>query len=46
MTFPGLLLLIILMPVTGGDYRATMLIFGVLLAPGVYRIVRNLVARA
>lgn len=43
MTFPGLLLLIILMPVTGGDYRATMLIFGVLLAPGIYRIVRNLV---
>lgn len=43
MTFPGVLLLIILMPVTGGDYRWTMLIFGVLLAPGVYRIVRNLV---
>ncbi|WP_426738190.1 ATP-binding cassette domain-containing protein [Plantibacter sp. 2H11-2] len=43
MTFPGVLLLIILMPVTGGDYRATMLIFGVLLAPGIYRIVRNLV---
>lgn len=43
MTFPGILLLIILMPVTGGDYRATMLIFGVLLAPGIYRIVRNLV---
>jgi peptide/nickel transport system permease protein len=43
MTFPGVLLLIILMPVTGGDYRFTMLIFGVLLAPGIYRIVRNLV---
>jgi peptide/nickel transport system permease protein len=43
MTFPGILLLIILMPVTGGDYRTTMLIFGVLLAPGIYRIVRNLV---
>ncbi|NUQ90809.1 MAG: dipeptide/oligopeptide/nickel ABC transporter permease/ATP-binding protein, partial [Glycomyces artemisiae] len=42
-TFPGVLLLIVLMPLTGGDYRATMLIFGVLLAPGVYRIVRNLV---
>ena len=42
MTFPGILLLIVLMPVTKGDYRATMLIFGVLLAPGVYRIVRNL----
>jgi peptide/nickel transport system permease protein len=43
MTFPGLLLLIVLMPVTKGDYRVTMLIFGVLLSPGIYRIVRNLV---
>ena len=43
MTFPGLLLLIVLMPVTKGDYRFTMLVFGVLLSPGVYRIVRNLV---
>ncbi|WP_447590374.1 ATP-binding cassette domain-containing protein [Microbacterium lacticum] len=43
MTFPGVLVLIILMPVTGGDYRFTMLVFGVLLAPGIYRIVRNLV---
>ncbi|WP_106240298.1 dipeptide/oligopeptide/nickel ABC transporter permease/ATP-binding protein [Allonocardiopsis opalescens] len=43
MTFPGVLLLIVLMPVTGGDYRWTMLIFGVLLSPGIYRIVRNLV---
>ncbi|XVQ15129.1 ATP-binding cassette domain-containing protein [Spirillospora sp. CA-255316] len=41
MTFPGLLLLIVLMPVTKGDYRVTMLIFGVLLSPSVYRIVRN-----
>ncbi|MGH8954576.1 MAG: ATP-binding cassette domain-containing protein [Microbacterium sp.] len=43
MTFPGMLLLILLMPVTGGDYRITMLIYGVLLAPNIYRIVRNLV---
>ncbi|MET9461587.1 dipeptide/oligopeptide/nickel ABC transporter permease/ATP-binding protein [Streptomyces canus] len=43
MTFPGLLLLIVLMPVTKGDYKATMVIFGVLLSPGVYRLVRNLV---
>ncbi len=43
MTFPGLLLLIVLMPVTKGDYKATMLIFGVLLSPGIYRLVRNLV---
>jgi peptide/nickel transport system permease protein len=40
-TFPGLLLLIVLMPVTKGDFRATMAIFGVLLSPGIYRIVRN-----
>jgi peptide/nickel transport system permease protein len=43
MTFPGVLMLIVLMPVTKGAYQATMLIFGVLLAPGIYRIVRNLV---
>ncbi|MDG9724374.1 dipeptide/oligopeptide/nickel ABC transporter permease/ATP-binding protein [Streptomyces sp. DH41] len=43
MTFPGLLLLIVLMPMTKGDFRVTMLIFGVLLSPGVYRLVRNLV---
>ncbi|MGC0397576.1 peptide/nickel transport system permease protein [Streptomyces sp. SAI-126] len=43
MTFPGLLLLIVLMPVTKGDYKATMVIFGVLLSPGIYRLVRNLV---
>lgn len=41
MTFPGLLLLIVLMPVTKGDYKYTMVIFGVLLSPGIYRIVRN-----
>lgn len=41
MTFPGLLMLIVLMPVTKGDFRATMLIFGFLLSPGIYRIVRN-----
>jgi len=43
MTFPGVLMLIVLMPVTKGAYQATMLIFGVLLSPGIYRIVRNLV---
>ncbi|MDX3230394.1 dipeptide/oligopeptide/nickel ABC transporter permease/ATP-binding protein [Streptomyces sp. ME19-01-6] len=43
MTFPGLLLLIVLLPVTKGDYRVTMMIFGVLLSPGIYRLVRNLV---
>ena len=43
MTFPGLLILIVLLPVTNGDYRVTMAIFGVLLSPGIYRITRNLV---
>ncbi|MFI1029985.1 dipeptide/oligopeptide/nickel ABC transporter permease/ATP-binding protein [Streptomyces sp. NPDC020951] len=43
MTFPGLLLLIVLLPLTGGDYRATMLIFGVLSSTGIFRLVRNLV---
>src|SRR6185312_14680060 len=43
LTFPGLITLIVLLPLTGGDYRWTMLILGVLLAPGTYRIVRNLV---
>ncbi|MCL1898911.1 MAG: dipeptide/oligopeptide/nickel ABC transporter permease/ATP-binding protein [Promicromonosporaceae bacterium] len=41
MTLPGILLLILLMPVTGGDFRATMLIYGFLMSPSVYRIVRN-----
>jgi len=41
MTLPGILLLILLMPLTGGDFRATMLIYGFLMSPGVYRIVRN-----
>ncbi|MFG1923327.1 ATP-binding cassette domain-containing protein [Cryptosporangium sp. NPDC048952] len=43
MTFPGILALIVLLPVTKGDYRATMAFLGVLLSPGIYRIVRNLV---
>ncbi|MEV1070157.1 dipeptide/oligopeptide/nickel ABC transporter permease/ATP-binding protein [Streptomyces sp. NPDC050263] len=43
MTFPGMLLLIVLLPLTGGDYRATMLIFGVLASPGIFRLVRGLV---
>jgi peptide/nickel transport system permease protein len=41
MTFPGLLLLILLMPVTKGNYQVTMALFGVLLSPGVYRLTRN-----
>ena len=41
MTFPGLLLLIVLMPVTDGDFRFTMAIFGVLLSQSIYRLVRK-----
>jgi peptide/nickel transport system permease protein len=44
MTFPALVLLIVLFPTTGGSYPITMAIFGVLLAPGVFRLVRGLVA--
>jgi len=42
MTFPGLLVLILLTPITRGDFRFTMAMFGVLLSPSIYRIVRNL----
>ncbi|SBS72191.1 dipeptide/oligopeptide/nickel ABC transporter permease/ATP-binding protein [uncultured Microbacterium sp.] len=41
MTFPALVLVIVLYPVTGGTYQGMMVIFGVFLAPGVYRVVRN-----
>jgi peptide/nickel transport system permease protein len=43
MTFPAVVLLIVLFPVTGGSYLVTMAIFGVLLAPGIFRLVRNVV---
>ena len=43
MTFPGIILLIVLFPVTGGSYPITMAIFGFLLSPGVFRLVQNLV---
>jgi len=43
MTFPAVLLIIVLTPVTGGGYQITMLIFGLFLAPGIFRLVRNLV---
>ena len=43
MTFPALVLVIVLAPVTGYRYQWTMVIFGFFLAPGIYRLVRNLV---
>ncbi|WP_223690697.1 dipeptide/oligopeptide/nickel ABC transporter permease/ATP-binding protein [Leifsonia poae] len=43
MTFPALVLVLVLSPITGGAYQATMFIFGIFLAPSTYRLVRNLV---
>lgn len=43
MAIPTIVLLIVLTPITGGAYQSTMAIFGVLLAPGIFRLVRNLV---
>jgi peptide/nickel transport system permease protein len=43
MTFPALILVIVLNPVTGGSYQIMMAIFGVFLSTGVFRLVRNLV---
>lgn len=43
MTFPALVLVIVLYPVTGGTYQAMMMIFGFFLAPGIFRLVRNVV---
>lgn len=43
MTFPALVLVLVLYPITGGSYQAMMAIFGIFLAPGTYRLVRNMV---
>ncbi|MBO0982657.1 dipeptide/oligopeptide/nickel ABC transporter permease/ATP-binding protein [Rathayibacter sp. SD072] len=43
MTFPALILVMVLYPVMGSSYQGMMLIFGVFLAPGIFRLVRNLV---
>ena len=43
MTFPAVVLLIVLFPVTGGSYPVTMAIYGVLMSPGIFVLVRNLV---
>lgn len=44
MTFPALVLVMVLQPVFGGGYQVMMVIFGVFLSPGIFRIVRNLVS--
>lgn len=43
MTFPALVLVIVLYPVTGGTYQSMMVVFGFFLAPGIFRLVRNVV---
>jgi peptide/nickel transport system permease protein len=43
MTFPALILIMVLSPITGGAYQWMMAIFGLFMAPGIYRLVRNLV---
>ncbi|MFF2844114.1 ATP-binding cassette domain-containing protein [Paenarthrobacter sp. NPDC057981] len=43
MALPTLVMLIVIAPVIGGDYKVTMAILGVFLSPGVFRLVRNLV---
>ncbi|MFK4851901.1 ATP-binding cassette domain-containing protein [Microbacterium sp. ZW T6_19] len=43
MTFPALVLVLVLYPVTGGSYQVMMVIFGIFLAPGTYWLVRNMV---
>lgn len=43
MTFPALVLLIVVFPITGGSYVVMMGIFGFLFSPSIFRLVRNLV---
>ena len=43
MTFPALVLVIVLYPVMGSSYQGMMLLFGFFLAPSIFRLVRNLV---
>ncbi|MCR2783540.1 MULTISPECIES: dipeptide/oligopeptide/nickel ABC transporter permease/ATP-binding protein [unclassified Microbacterium] len=43
MTFPALILVMVLYPVMGSSYQGMMFIFGLFLAPGIFRLVRNLV---
>ncbi|HWS49451.1 MAG TPA: dipeptide/oligopeptide/nickel ABC transporter permease/ATP-binding protein [Microbacterium sp.] len=44
MTFPALVLVIVLYPVMGSTYQGMMFLFGFFLAPNIFRLVRNLVA--
>lgn len=41
MTFPALVLVIVLYPVMGSSYQGMMFLFGFFLAPNIFRLVRN-----
>ncbi|MHC6231879.1 dipeptide/oligopeptide/nickel ABC transporter permease/ATP-binding protein [Arthrobacter sp. MMS24-T111] len=43
MTFPALVLVMVLYPVMGSSYQGMMLVFGFFLSPNIFRLVRNLV---
>ena len=43
MTFPALILVMVLYPITGGSYQVMMAIFGVFISAGIFRLTRNLV---
>lgn len=43
MTFPALILVMVLYPVMGSSYQGMMVVFGFFLAPSIFRLVRNLV---
>ncbi|WP_350001555.1 dipeptide/oligopeptide/nickel ABC transporter permease/ATP-binding protein [Pseudarthrobacter sp. WHRI 8279] len=43
MTFPALILIMVLQPITGGTYQTMMALFGVFISPGIFWLVRNLV---
>lgn len=43
MSFPSLVLVIVLYPVVGSSYQGMMAIFGIFLSTGIFRLVRNLV---
>ena len=43
MSLPALVILVVLTPITGGNFAITMVLLGLLLSAGIFRLVRNLV---
>ncbi|MCZ9882830.1 dipeptide/oligopeptide/nickel ABC transporter permease/ATP-binding protein [Arthrobacter sp. B2a2-09] len=43
MTFPAMILIMVLQPITGGTYQTMMALFGIFISPGIFWLVRNLV---